>query len=85
MCDPIAHSKVDRRKNVEHKCHNKREDKLGCFEKNCLRFTLSTKKLVWIFLGAKVSLSGDNPAPIGHPVFTTTNGNKKRNVTCNDN
>jgi formylmethanofuran dehydrogenase subunit E-like metal-binding protein len=33
---------------------------------------------VWIFLWAKASLSGDNAAPNGHPVFISTNGNKKK-------
>jgi hypothetical protein len=43
-----------------------------------IRITLSTKNLAWIFLGTKAMLSGDNPAPLGHPVFISTNGNKKK-------
>jgi len=50
-----------------------------------VRITLSTKNLAWIFLGTKARLSGDNPAPLGHHVFISTNGNKKRNGTYNDN
>jgi hypothetical protein len=70
---------------VEHKCHSKWQEKPRCSEKNRLRFTLSTKKLMWIFPGAKASLSGDNPASIGPPVFTSSKGNKKRNGTYNGN
>jgi len=79
LYDPIVHPKVDRRKNVERKCHNKGQEKPGCSEKNSQVY-LSTKNLAWIFLGSKASLSGDNPAPITHPVYTLTNGNKKGTV-----
>ena len=85
MCDPIAHSKVDRRKNVEHKCHNKRQEKLGCSEKNCLRFNLSTKKLVWIFLGAKASLAVTIRRLLAIPLLLQLTEIKKRNGTCNGN
>ena len=38
------------------------------------------QKVLVDYPGAKARLSGDNPAPIGHPGFTSTNGNKKGTV-----